>query len=56
MEISDVIQGASLIISGAAVITAMFPQTKKASGVLATIRKVLDVLALNVGNARNARK
>jgi len=40
-------------VAAAAAIAAAVPQGEQASGVIANIRKVIDVLALNVGNAKN---
>lgn len=44
------------VISVAAAVAALFPQAEGASGVIAQIRKVVDVLALNFGNAKNQVK
>jgi len=41
------------VVAAAAAIAAAVPQGEQASGVIANIRKVIDVLALNVGNAKN---
>ena len=53
MTLLDGINYASAIISGAAILAAVFPKTSGAVPVLHGLRKVLDLLALNVGNAKN---
>tara|TARA_Y100000361_G_C11160908_1_gene347262 strand:- start:5229 stop:5417 length:189 start_codon:yes stop_codon:yes gene_type:complete len=42
------------VVSVAAAVAALLPQASGASTVIAQIRKVVDVLALNFGNAKNA--
>mgnify|MGYP003627905250 FL=1 len=44
------------VVAVAAAIAAVAPNGEKASGVIASARKVLDLLALNVGNAKNSEK
>ena len=44
------------VISVAAAVAALFPQAEGANGVIAQIRKVVDVLALNFGHATNQVK
>jgi len=46
---------APIVISAAAAIAAVFPQGKD-GGVWYYVRKVIDFLALNFGNAKNAVK
>ena len=50
------IEVVSYIVSGAAILAAAIPSPKaeKASKALSFIRKGLDFLAMNVGNAKNA--
>jgi hypothetical protein len=45
---------ATAIITAAAAITALTPSPKD-DNIVAKVRKVLDVLALNVGNAKNKK-
>ncbi len=47
---------ATTVISVAAAVAALFPQAAGASGAIAQIRKVVDVLALNFGYAKNQVK
>lgn len=49
------VQGATAVVTVASVITAA-TKTPKDDAILAGIRKVLDVLALNIGGARNAKR
>ena len=42
------------VVAIAAAVAAIVPNRAKASGVIASARKVLDLLALNVGNAKNS--
>lgn len=44
------------VVAVAAALAAVLPRGERAAGVLAGLRKFLDVLALNVGNARNAKR
>lgn len=51
-KIPDVIEIGSLVISLAAGISALTP-TPKDDGIVMAVRKVIDVLGLNVGAAKN---
>jgi hypothetical protein len=53
MTLLDGLELGSQIIGGAAILAAIFPKTSGAVPVLHGLRKVLDLLALNVGNAKN---
>lgn len=44
------------IIAAAAAVTAAIPQAKEANSVIAKIRKLVDLMALNVGHAKNQIK
>lgn len=46
---------ATKVVAVAAAVAAAVPNGSSASGVIASIRKVIDILALNVGNAQNAK-
>lgn len=50
------IEVASYVVSGAAILAAAIPSPKaeKASKALSFVRKCLDFLAMNVGHAKNA--
>lgn len=48
----SVLEGASMIVAGAAVLAAV-TKSPKDDAALAKARRVLDWLALNVGNAKN---
>ncbi len=50
---NDILIAISSIISGASALSALTP-TKKDDTVLSTIKKGIDILALNVGNAKPA--
>lgn len=45
---------ATTIIGVAAAVAALFPKAGAATGIIAKIRKIVDLLALNLGNAKNA--
>ena len=50
------LEGIGYVVSGAAVLAAIIPTAggEKASKALRFVRRVIDVLAMNVGNAKNA--
>ena len=50
---NDILIAISSIISGASVISALTP-TKKDDNVVSKIKKGVDILALNIGNAKPA--
>lgn len=52
-EILDLLVLATNVIGAASAIAAVFPKAEKLGVVLGHVRKVLDLLALNVGNAKN---
>lgn len=56
--IGPALEGASYVVSGAAVLAALLPTPKaeKAAKVLTWARKVLDFLACNWKNAKNVGK
>ena len=54
LNVTGLFNVATTVISVAAAVAALFPQATQASGVIASVRKIVDVLALNFGNARNA--
>tara|TARA_R110002020_G_scaffold242746_5_gene456109 strand:- start:100 stop:294 length:195 start_codon:yes stop_codon:yes gene_type:complete len=41
------------VVAVAAAIAAIVPNASGASGVISAVRKIVDLLALNVGNAKN---
>lgn len=47
---------AGQVVGAAAAVAAIVPQAKGAGPIIQTARQVLDVVALNVNNAKNARK
>lgn len=49
------VQGVTGVVTLASAVTAL-TKTPKDDAVLAAVRRVLDALALNVGNAKNARR
>jgi hypothetical protein len=52
MDVLQIIEAASQIIAGAAILTSFW--APQASGPLAVVKKVLDIAAFNVGKAKNA--
>lgn len=52
-NLNDILIAISSIIAGASALTAMTPN-KKDDGVLMKTKQFLDVLALNIGNAKRA--
>lgn len=54
-SLSNYIDTAAYLVSGAATLAAVLPIPDKAKGMIAIARNVLDVLALNIGNAKNRR-
>lgn len=54
-NIGTILEGISYVVSGAAVVAAVVPKAQNAVPVLQGIRKVIDLLALNVGNAKNGK-
>ena len=52
LEVFAIIEGAAYVISGAAIIAALTP-TKKDDVILGKVRRVIDLLAFNFGNAKN---
>ncbi len=53
-HVPDLVQAAGLIVTGASMLAALTP-TPKDDGVLLWVRKVIDLLALNVLGAKNAK-
>ena len=53
-NIQDYIEIASMVVAIAAAISAVTP-TKKDDSIMAKVMKVVDVLGLNVGNAKNKK-
>lgn len=52
-NLADIVTAISYVISAAAVIAAMFPKAEKANRYIQALRKIIDALALNIGNAKN---
>ena len=55
MDVQEIVTVALEVIGAASVIAAVTP-TPKDDGILAIIRKALDMLAANWGNAKNEEK
>ena len=53
-NLGDLLEVVSKVIAVAAAVAAIVPSGGSASGVISALRKIVDVLALNVGNATNA--
>lgn len=53
-NLGSVLDVATKVVAVAAAIAALVPSGGNAVGVIASVRKVIDVLALNIGNAKNA--
>ena len=56
MEMIVYIELAAQIVGVAAMIAAIVPHAKPAAPILFALRKALDVLAMNIGNAKNKEK
>jgi hypothetical protein len=54
-EIVDILVLATNVVGVASAVAALVPKAEKLGVVLSQVRKVLDLLALNVGNAKNAK-
>lgn len=52
-NIVDYLELGAQVVGTASAVAALVPATSKLSGHLILLRKVLDLLALNVGNAKN---
>tara|TARA_R110000751_G_scaffold193720_2_gene299197 strand:- start:256 stop:450 length:195 start_codon:yes stop_codon:yes gene_type:complete len=52
---ADLLDIVMKVVAVAAAVAAIVPNGSKASGVIASARRVLDLLALNVGNAQNSK-
>ena len=52
-NLSNLVDIVMRVVAMAAAIAAIVPGGSRASGVIASARKILDLLALNVGNAKN---
>jgi hypothetical protein len=50
-----ILQGAATVIGGASVIASAFPRAEKVGSVLGAVGKVINFLAFNFGNAKNAK-
>jgi len=48
------VEVAAYVIAGASAVAAVFPNPK-VNAVLLILRKIVDCLAINVGNAKNAK-
>jgi len=53
-NLGSLLDVATKVVAVAAAIAALVPSGGNAVGVIASVRKVIDVLALNIGNAKNA--
>lgn len=51
----DAIGGAILAVIGAAATIAALTPTAKDDGAVAVLRKIVDVIGMNVGNAKNLK-
>lgn len=52
-NLNDILIAISSIVAGASALTAVTPN-KKDDGILMKVKQFLDVLALNIGNAKRA--
>lgn len=52
-NLNDILIAISSIVAGASALTAVTPN-KKDDGILMKVKQFLDVLALNIGNAKHA--
>jgi hypothetical protein len=54
-SIGNYVDTAAYLVSGAATLAAVLPIPDKAKGMIAIARQLLDVLAFNIGNAKNKK-
>lgn len=54
-SIGDIFSAVAQVVGAASAVAALFPSQSKLSGILLGVRKVLDVIGCNVGNAKNAK-
>lgn len=52
-NLNDILIAISSIVAGASALTAVTPN-KKDDGILMKVKQFLDILALNIGNAKRA--
>lgn len=55
VEVFDLVQAVASVVGAASAIAALFPKAEKLGKVLGVVRKVVDMLAFNFGNAKNAK-
>lgn len=55
MDVVEVVQALASVVGAASAVAALFPKAEKLGKVLGVVRKVVDVLAFNFGNAKNAK-
>jgi len=55
-SMGNYVDTAAYLVSGAATLAAVLPIPDKAKGMISIARQLLDVLALNIGNAKNIKK
>lgn len=53
VDVVEVFQAVASLVGTASAIAALFPKAEKLGAILGGVRKVIDLLALNVGNAKN---
>jgi len=54
LNVDGVFNVVTTVISVAAAIAALFPRATAATGVIAQVRRFVDLIAMNWGNARNS--
>lgn len=55
MNITEIVQTGLSVVGAASAVAAVVPHPTAVTGGLAVLRAVLDVVALNLGNAHNAK-
>lgn len=52
--IGNVIGAVGQVVGAASAIAALFPSQSRLTGILLSVRKVIDMIGFNFGNAKNA--
>ena len=53
LQVLELVIDLLAVVGGSGLLAAIFPNASRLDGAMLVVRKVLDVLAANVGNAKN---
>lgn len=53
-HIVDILGAVAQVVGAASAVAALFPSQQKLTGILLGVRKVIDMIGFNFGNAKNA--